>query len=115
MDTFKSATHVQRRDGWTPERRQRFLDLLASCLDVRRACAKVGLSRQAAYKLRRRDPVFARDWTAAQRTARICAEEAFLAMLPEDLLRIMSELSGECEHRGAGKISQDSVRSAASV
>jgi len=43
------------------------------------------------------------------------SEEAFLAMLPERLLRTMSELSGECELRGLGKNSQDSVRAVASV
>ena len=29
-----------RRDGWTAERRQAFLDCLAAGLDVRRACAR---------------------------------------------------------------------------
>jgi len=113
MEATTEPTH--RHDGWTPERKRRFLDLLTSGLDVRRACAGVGLSRQAAYRLRRRDAAFSREWSAAQRAARICAEEAFLAMLPERLLRTMSALSGECELRGAGKIAQDSVRVVAEV
>jgi hypothetical protein len=83
-----------RRDGWTPLRRQRFTESLASGRDVRRACADVGLSREGAYKLRRRDPVFAREWQTALLTARQDAAESFLAGLPENLRRTMSELSG---------------------
>jgi hypothetical protein len=89
-----------RHDGWTPERRQLFLGFLASGVDVRRACAAVGLSRQAAYKLREREPAFAQAWDEALRSARRAAEEGWLAMLPERLRRTMSELSGECELRG---------------
>ena len=99
-----------RRDGWTPARRKRFLDLLAAGFDVRRACAGVGLSRQAAYTLRRRDPAFAQAWDGALRSARAAEDEAFLAMLPERLLRTVSELSGECELRGGGGALQDCVK-----
>ena len=94
------ATRPIRRDGWTPQRRQRFLELLAAGSDVRRACAGVGLSRQAAYTLRRRDPAFADAWDGALRLARAADHEAFLAMLPGWLRRTMSELSGECNLRG---------------
>ena len=98
-----------RRDGWTPERREQFLDLLANGADVRLACARVALSREGAYRLRQRDPAFAREWRAALQTARICAEDAFLALLPERLRRAMAELPGECELHGAGGTSQDTV------
>jgi hypothetical protein len=112
MNTTKQApaNPRYRHDGWTPERRKLFLGFLARGLDVRRACAGVRLSRQAAYKLRRREPEFARAWDAALRSARQAAEDAFLAMLPERLLRTMSELSGGCELGAAGKEPQDSVR-----
>ena len=103
------TTRPVRRDGWTPERRERFLELLAAGLDVRRACADVGLSRQAAYTLRRRDPAVAQAWDEALRSARAAEDETFLAMAPERLLRTMSELSGECKLRGAAKIAQDTV------
>jgi hypothetical protein len=89
-----------RRDGWTPERRRRFLEFLAAGLDVGRACAGVGLSRQAAYTLRRRDPAFAEGWDGAMRSARAAAEQAWIAMLSEGLRGTMSELSGECELLG---------------
>ena len=94
------TTRPIRRDGWTLERRRRFLELLGAGFDVRRACAGVGMSRQTAYALRRREPEFARGWEQALRSARAAADAAFLAILPERLLRTMSELSGECKLRG---------------
>jgi hypothetical protein len=54
-----------RHDGWTPARKALFLDHLANHGDVRAACRAVGLSREAAYRLRRRDAVFGRAWAAA--------------------------------------------------
>ena len=108
--TNQAPAHPRyRHDGWTPERRELFLGLLAGGYDVRRACAGVRLSRQAAYKLRGREPGFAQAWDAALRSTRQAAEDAFLAMLPERLLRTMSELSGKCELRPAGNRRQDSV------
>jgi len=61
--------------GWTPERKLRFLDHLAQHGNVRAACARVGLSREAAYRLRRRDGDFARGWAAAMVLAREAAVE----------------------------------------
>jgi hypothetical protein len=104
------TTRPIRRDGWTSERRQRFLELLAAGLDVRRACADVGLSRQAAYTLRRRDPAVAQAWDEALRSARAAEDEAFLAMAPERLLRTMSDLSGECKLRDVAAAAHDRVR-----
>lgn len=109
------TTRPIRRDGWTPQRRRRFLELLAAGLDVRRACAGIGLSRQAAYTLRRRDPAFARAWDGALRSARAADDEAFLAMLPERLRRTMSELSGECNFRDDPGAAQHTVRVVAGV
>lgn len=108
-------TRPIRRDGWTKERRRRFLELLAAGLDVRRACAGVGLSRQAAYTLRRRDPAFVQAWDGALRSARAADDEAFLAMLPERLLRTLSESSGECNFRGDAGGARRTVRVVASV
>jgi hypothetical protein len=51
--------------GWTPARRAAFLRELRACRSVRQAAASVGMSRQSAYRLRRRlaphDP-FVRAW-----------------------------------------------------
>lgn len=54
-----------RHDGWTAARKAQFLDDLAGHGNVQAACARVGLSREAAYRLRRRDELFARAWAAA--------------------------------------------------
>jgi hypothetical protein len=64
------APATVRHDGWTAARRAQFLDRLAQDGNVLAACALVGLSREAAYRLRRRDPLFARAWAAAQALAR---------------------------------------------
>lgn len=70
MDTPDTSERAPRHDGWTPERKTRFLDSLANKGNVGLACAKAGLSREAAYRLRRREPMFARAWKAAQAQAR---------------------------------------------
>lgn len=56
--------------GWTRERQVQFLDHLARNGNVSAACARVRLSREAAYRLRRRDAAFARGWAAAMVLAR---------------------------------------------
>jgi hypothetical protein len=42
-----------RHDGWTPARQQFFLEVLADTGSVSMACRRVGMSRVAAYRLRR--------------------------------------------------------------
>ena len=44
-----------RRDGWTPERQLRFLDMLARTRSVTKAARAVGMSRESAHRLRNRD------------------------------------------------------------
>jgi len=85
-----------RRDGWTPERKVRFLKSLADKDDVRRACRIAGMSRQAAYKLRKRDPLFAQAWIAGLRlgrAARAKAIEAGLSRQPPKTLSVLSDVS----------------------
>src|SRR6187551_2182241 len=65
-----SNTPITRHDGWTAARKAQFLEALAGDGNVRAACSRVGLSREAAYRLRRRNPLFARAWAAAQVQAR---------------------------------------------
>ena len=67
---IEPSTAKPRHDGWTPQRKRRFLQSLAEKDDVRRACACVGLSRQAAYTLKKRDPLFAEAWALALRLGR---------------------------------------------
>nr|WP_166179875.1 hypothetical protein [Altererythrobacter segetis] len=61
--------------GWTPARKAQFLDHLAHDGAVRTACGRVGMSREAAYHLRRRDAAFARAWDAALVIARTVSAE----------------------------------------
>ena len=61
--------------GWTPQAMARFLDHLSVKGNVRAACARVGLSAEAAYRLRRRDGLFARGWAAALVLARDSSEQ----------------------------------------
>ena len=49
---------------WTPERKHAFLDRLARSPNVRAAAFAAGMSRQSAYRLRKRDPAFAAKWAA---------------------------------------------------
>jgi hypothetical protein len=68
--TAATTTATVRHDGWTPARIAQFLECLALDGNVSTACARVRMSREAAYRLRRRDGPFARAWAAAQLTAR---------------------------------------------
>lgn len=56
-----------RRDGWTPQRQADFLGHLGETGSVSAACARVGMSRNSAYKLRRKPQAesFAAAWDAA--------------------------------------------------
>lgn len=67
-----------RADGWTVERQRAFLEALADCGSVRAACARVGMSAQAAYALRRRSDAraFRQAWDAARAMAAQVLEEA---------------------------------------
>lgn len=61
-----SATYRRvRADGWTPERRVTFCVNLAASKNVTFAAASVGLSRKAAYALKKRDSDFAALWQSA--------------------------------------------------
>lgn len=62
-----SAKSNTRRDGWTPERQLQFLGSLAQSRNVTRAAAAVGMSRESAYRLRKRPgaALFALAWDRA--------------------------------------------------
>ncbi len=64
-----------RHDAFTPERRARFIDVLAEHGNVRAACAAVGISPEAAYRLRRRDFAFGESWQVALVQARAHVEQ----------------------------------------
>ncbi len=71
-----------RRDGWTPERQANFLGALAVSGLVGEAARHVGMSRESAYRLRRRPGAesFAAAWDSAlgapwQRMRKVTSEE----------------------------------------
>lgn len=76
-----------RRDGWTPERKARFLSYLSEKGNVRAAAARCGMSAQSAYVQRRRDPLFARTWDAAL----LRAHEAYEQVLAERAIEGVEE------------------------
>ena len=62
-----------RRDGWTPDRQLDFLDMLARTGSVTKSARAAGMSRESAYRLRRRDPrgLFSLGWARAMRPVRV--------------------------------------------
>ena len=68
-----------RFDGWTPARQLVFLETLARTRSVSAAAKSAGMSREGAYRLRRRDDagLFSAAWDRAMgagRPALTCAE-----------------------------------------
>lgn len=78
-----------RRDGWTPERQLRFLQILARTRSVSRAAAHVRLSRESAYRLRSRlgCELFALAWDSvfAPRALRPDMDKVHMTLLPGGL------------------------------
>lgn len=92
-----------RGDGWTPERQRAFLEALAECGSVTRAAARVGMSRESAYALRRRADArgFAQAWDAARALAvEHLTETAWNRALDGELRQVFyhGELVGESRH-----------------
>ena len=70
------ADPAARSDGWTPFARRLFLQVVAETGRVSTACQYAGLSKQSAYALRARDPIFAAGWGAACELARMPLADA---------------------------------------
>lgn len=102
---------VSRQNGWTPQRRRLFFAALTAGHTVAFACGRVGLSREAAYKARRRDPEFARQWAEALHSALRAAEAALFEGLPENLRRALLARAQPGEFGGAEFSPQDRVNS----
>lgn len=63
IPAFTPAELRGRRDGWTPARQAEFIGYLAETRCVKQAAARVGMSRESAYRLRRKPG--AEDFAAA--------------------------------------------------
>ncbi len=70
----------ERHDGWSPDKQVVFLEALARTGNVRAAATYAGLSRESAYRLRRRPDgrAFARAWDAALIHARDIFQDELL-------------------------------------
>ena len=70
-----------RYDGWTPDKQLEFIERLADCGCVEEAAGAVGMSRTAAYALRRRGDAqaFRLAWDAAMDTAVARLDDAAMA------------------------------------
>jgi hypothetical protein len=60
----------QRSGGWTARKKKRFLEALAATCNVRRACARVGMSDRSAYAERAKDAAFREDWQTSLESSR---------------------------------------------
>jgi hypothetical protein len=69
---------AERKDGFTEEKRQIFLDHLAGCCNVRRSAAAAGVSDVTVNYHRRRDSVFAQACEQALETGYQMLEAALL-------------------------------------
>ena len=58
------SSHPTAQARWTPQRQLAFLDTLAQTRSITRAAASAGMSRESAYRLRRRPAgaLFAAAW-----------------------------------------------------
>ncbi len=69
--SFEGAQLVRVGEGrWSAARAERFLASLADCANVRRAAEAAGVSTQAVYKRRLKDPAFREAWEAALETGK---------------------------------------------
>ncbi len=68
IPAFAPAPTRARRDGWTPARQAQFIGALAETGSVAAAAARVGMSRESAWRLRARDGAesFAAAWDVAK-------------------------------------------------
>jgi hypothetical protein len=88
------ADPATRIDGWTPFARRLFLDALADCGKVATACSYVRLTRQSAYALRARDPLFAAGWDAACEMARVPLADALYERALDGFEEVMTRDDG---------------------
>lgn len=67
--TALAVPDIDGPQGWTPVRRQLFLDELAASANITAAAKVAGLSARSAYQLRQRDSHFAAQWQQALQIA----------------------------------------------
>ncbi len=88
---------VPRCDGWTEEKQRRFIEALADTGQVSLAAKAVGMSREAAYALRRAPhaAAFARAWDAARGQAGAFIEDVAFERALEGVEHNVYDENGE--------------------
>lgn len=96
-----------RDEGWTPFCRKLFLSVLAETGRVTAACDTCRLSKQSAYALRTRDPIFAVGWDAACELARIPLADALYEQALDGITDTITRDDGHTitRHRHDGRLS----------
>ena len=96
-----------RDDGWTPFCRKLFMSVLAETGRVTAACDTCRLSKQSAYALRARDPIFAVGWDAACELARIPLADALYEQALDGITDTITRDDGHTitRHRHDGRLS----------
>ena len=106
LATYAGASPA-RRDGWTPFARRLFLEVLSETGRVSLACDYAGLTKQSAYALRNRDPLFAAGWDAACELARAPLADALYEQAVNGVTETITR-DGEVvatRHRHDGRLS----------
>lgn len=85
---------------WSAGKEALFLTVLEEGANVRRAAAAAGLSTQALYARRRREPAFAESWAAAVRGGYLDVE----ALLIENAKSVLGGAAAPEEAEGAGRL-----------
>lgn len=101
------ADPAARGDGWTPFARKLFLQTLAESGRVTLACEYACLSKQSAYALRARDPIFAAGWDAACELARMPLADALYEAALDGLTETITRDDGRTmtRHRFDSRLS----------
>ena len=81
IPAFAPVPTRTRRDGWTPARQAQFIGALAETGSVAAAAARVGMSRESAWRLRARDG--AESFAAAWDGAKVIGAGDFPAIAPK--------------------------------
>lgn len=88
-----------RRDGWTEARQKIFLRALGETGCVRDACARAAISSVSAYRLRGREPDFARAWQRAIDKAMPTIQQAAFARAVEGWDEVVTRNGQELSRR----------------
>ena len=85
------------RPIWTPEKEEKFLEVLATGASVARAAAEIGAARSTVFGWKKDNPKFAERWDNAVETGTDLMEDEALRLFLEN------GSAQKCDHRSAGR------------